>query len=88
LKQISRLKRVFDEPDINTAAKIMKKEQAYLDLHMKYRASHFARIGELRKESVETHKLHMGLMDLMISLIAYSGNIAKTYLEMPGIKEV
>jgi hypothetical protein len=30
----------------------------------------------------------MGLMDLMISLIAYSGNIAKTYLEMPGIKEV
>ncbi|MCB9494007.1 MAG: Na/Pi cotransporter family protein [Desulfobacteraceae bacterium] len=86
LKQISRLKRVFDEPDIHTAAKIMKKEQLYLDLHMKYRASHFARIGQLRKESVETHKLHMGLMDLMISLIAYSGNIAKTYLEMPELK--
>lgn len=86
LKQISRLKRVFDEPDTDTAAKIMKKEQAYLELHIKYRASHFERISQLKKESVETHKLHMGLMDLMISLIAYSGNIAKTYLEMPGIK--
>ena len=88
MKQISRLKSVFDEPDIYAAAKIMKKEQTYLDLHMQYRASHFARISQLRKESVETHKLHMALMDLMISLISYSGNIAKTYLQMPEIKNV
>lgn len=86
LKQISRLKSVFDESDVDAVVKVMKKEQAYLDLHMKYRVSHFARISQLRKESVETHKLHMGLMDLMISLIAYSGNIAKTYFEMSGIK--
>lgn len=84
VKQISRLKKVFDEPDFSFASKIMKKEKAYLDLHMQYRTSHLTRIANLTKESVETHELHMGLMNLMIQLIGYSGNIAKTFLNIPG----
>ena len=85
VKQISRLKKIFDEPDFESAAKIMRKEKAYLDLHMKYRTSHLIRIAGYTKESLETHKLHMGLMNLMIQLITYTGNIAKTFLEMPEI---
>jgi phosphate:Na+ symporter len=84
VKQISRLKRVFDEPDFETAVKIMKKEQKYTQLHIKYRTSHLSRIAEMKKESVETHKLHMELMNLMISLISYTANISKTWLEMIG----
>ncbi len=85
IKQLIRLKQVLDEPDFETAASIMQKEQKYLDLRIKHRTNHLNRLAASTKETIETHRLHMGLMNLMTQIITYSGNIAKTFLEIPEI---
>jgi Na+/phosphate symporter len=36
------------------------------------------RLHEDRKESIETHEIHMELMDLLKQINVYSGEIAKT----------
>jgi phosphate:Na+ symporter len=33
-----------------------------------------------RRESVQTHEVHMELMNLMKQVVVYSSNIAKTFL--------
>jgi phosphate:Na+ symporter len=58
----------------------MRKERKYLDLEAQYRVKHLERSRHDRKDSVETHKVHMELMDLMKQIIVYSSNIAKTFL--------
>jgi phosphate:Na+ symporter len=79
-KQISRLKEAFAEHDLETARKIMTKGGKYLDLETKYRFKHLERLYQARKESVETHEIHMELMDLLKQVNVYAANIAKTFL--------
>jgi phosphate:Na+ symporter len=83
-KQISRLKEAFAEANMETAKKIMAKETKYLDLESKYRLRHLERLRQERKESVETHEIHMELMDMLKRINVYTANIAKTYLESAG----
>ena len=80
-KQIARLKEAFAEKDLEKARKIMGKEAKYLDLEEKYRLRHLDRILQKRKESVETHEVHMELMDLFKQINSYATNIAKTFFE-------
>ena len=79
-KQVSRLKEAFAEHNMETARKIMTKEGKYLDLETKYRLRHLERLHQARKESVETHEIHMELMDLLKQINVYTANIAKTFL--------
>ncbi len=79
-KQIDLLKDAFAERDPIKARKIMQKERKYLDLESRYRAQHLDRICHEKKESIETHEIHMELMDLLKQIIVYSSNIAKTFL--------
>ena len=79
-KQISRLMEAFAEHNLETARKIMKKESKYLDLETKYRLQHLERLHQACKESVETHEIHMELMDLLKQINVYTVNIAKTFL--------
>jgi len=58
----------------------MAKERKNLHLEAQYRIKHLERIRHDRKESVQTHEVHMELMDLMKQIIVYSSNIAKTFL--------
>jgi len=79
-KQISRLKEAFAEHNLKTASKIMAKESKYLDLETKYRLRHLERLHQERKESIETHEIHMEMMDLLKQINVYTANIAKIFL--------
>ena len=79
-KQISRLRQAFTERNPATARRIMAKERKYLDLESKYRLQHLDRLHQQRKESVETHEIHVELMDYLKQINVYTANIAKTYL--------
>jgi len=50
----------------------------------KYRFKHLEWLHQERKESVKTHEIHMELMDLLKQINVYTGNIAKTFLNMGG----
>jgi phosphate:Na+ symporter len=58
----------------------MKQERKYLNLESQYRIRHLERLRHQRKESLETHAVHLELMDLMKQIVVYSSNIAKTFL--------
>jgi len=83
-RQIRLLKEAFAETDTKKAVIIMQKERKYLDLELQYRVRHLERLLHERKESVETHEIHMELMDLMKQIIVYTSNIAKTFLDTRG----
>jgi len=83
-KQINRLKEAFLEHNIETAQKIMEKEGKYLNLESQYRLKHLHRLHQKRKESLETHEIHMELMDIFKQINVYTANIAKTYLDTMG----
>jgi phosphate:Na+ symporter len=78
--QIDRLSEAFAERDLEEAKKIMEGERKYLDLEAQYRIRHLERIRHERKSSVETHEVHMELMDILKQIIVYTSNIAKTFL--------
>ncbi|MDP6965845.1 MAG: hypothetical protein QF551_01030, partial [Candidatus Marinimicrobia bacterium] len=81
-KQISRLKEAFSELDPDIAKHIMLKEEKYADLETEYRTRHLERLHEEREESIETHEIHMELMDLLKQINVYTGDIAKTIHKM------
>jgi phosphate:Na+ symporter len=83
-KQVNRLKEAFLEHNIETAQKIMEKEGKYLNLESQYRLKHLHRLHQKRKESLETHEIHMELMDIFKQINVYTANIAKTYLDTMG----
>jgi len=60
------------------AKRIMAKEEKYTDLETEYRTRHLERLHEEREESIETHEIHMELMDLLKQINVYTGDIAKT----------
>lgn len=78
--QIHLLHEAFAERDPEKAKTIMSKERKYLDLESQYRVRHLERLRLQKKESLETHAVHMELMDLMKQIVVYSSNIAKTFL--------
>lgn len=80
-KQIRLLKEAFREKNPEKAQDIMAKERKYLDLELQYRIRHLDRLVCQRVESLETHEIHMELMNLMSQIIVYSSNIAKTFLK-------
>jgi phosphate:Na+ symporter len=79
-KQLHLLRETFAERSPDKARTIMAKERKYLDLESQYRVQHLERIRHQRKESLETHTVHLELMDLMKQVIVYSSNIAQTIL--------
>lgn len=79
--QIRLLKESFAERDLEKAKNIMAKERKYLDLELQYRVRHLNRLVGKRLESMETHEVHMELMNLMSQIIVYTSNIAKTFLQ-------
>lgn len=80
-KQIRLLKEAFSEKNPEKAQDIMIKERKYLDLELQYRIRHLDRLVSKRAESLETHEVHMELMNLMSQIIVYTSNIAKTFLQ-------
>ena len=83
-KQLYLLMESFAERNPAKAQEIMAKERKYLDLEAQYRIRHLERLRHQRRESVETHAVHLELMDLMKQCIVYTSNIAKTFLSSCG----
>jgi len=79
-RQIALLQEAFAERNLEKARKIMASERKYLDMEAQYRVMHLERVRFDRKESIDTHEVHMELMDLLKQIIVYSSNIAKTFL--------
>ena len=79
-RQIALLQEAFAERNLEKATKIMASERKYLDMEAQYRMKHLERVRYDRKESIDTHEVHMELMDLLKQIIVYSSNIAKTFL--------
>lgn len=86
-KQIRLLREAFAEKDLEKAQKIMGKERKYLDLELQYRARHLDRLVRQTAESVETHEVHMELMNMMAQIIVYTSNIAKTFMQTQTTKK-
>ena len=83
-QQIHLLKEALAERSPEKAQKIMASERKYLDLESRYRIQHLERLRHERRESLETHSVHLELMDLMKQIIVYSSNVAKTFIESCG----
>jgi len=87
IQQITRLSDALTELDEMNARKIMKKEQKYIDLEARFRSSHLARLHEERRSSLETHHIHMELLDMMKRINVYAGEIAKIIFELADHSE-
>jgi len=79
-RQIDRLAEAFAERDVDKARRIMGRERKYLDLEAQYRIKHLERVRHEEMNSVQTHEVHMELMDVLKQIVVYSSNIAKTFL--------
>ncbi|MBW2193427.1 MAG: Na/Pi cotransporter family protein, partial [Deltaproteobacteria bacterium] len=79
-RQIDLLMEAFIETSPEKAKEIMAAERRYLDLESQYRIRHLERLRHKRVESIDTHEVHMELMDLLKQIVVYSSNIAKTFL--------
>ena len=64
--------------DKEKAEKIIKKEGKYSALETKYRINHLERLHLEHEGSIETHDIHMELIDLLKQINVYTGEIAKT----------
>ncbi len=64
----------------------LNEARKHLDLESQYRIQQLERLRHQRKEAMETHSVHLELMDLMKQCIVYSSNIAKTFLATCGQK--
>ena len=79
-RQIDLLEQAFAERDLEKARNIMEGERKYLDLEEQYRIRHLQRIRHERQDSINTHEVHMEMMDILKQIVVYSSNIAQTFL--------
>ena len=79
-RQLRLLKEAFAERNLEKAREIMAEERKYMDLESQYRIKHLERLRRNKKESMQTHEVHMELMDLLKQIMVYSSNIAHTFL--------
>lgn len=84
VKQIGRLREAFQELDMEKANKIMRRMERNLDLESQYRVKHYMRMQQKIKKSVETHEIHMELLDVLKQINVYAGNMAKGILRISG----
>ena len=82
MKQMSRLNEAFSELNLEMAQKVLKKDIKYQNMEAEYRQAHMERVQKEKTESVETHKVHLELMDMLKQINVYIGNIAKTITDL------
>jgi len=82
MKQMSRLSEAFSELNLEMAQKVLNKDKKYQNLEAEYRQAHMKRVQKEKTKSVETHEVHMELMDMLNQINVYIGNIAKTITDL------
>ena len=67
--------------DVSVAKKVKKKKARYADFDSRLRRHHLERMLAMKEASVETHSIHMELMDALNQINIYSADIAKKLLK-------
>jgi len=80
-KQLDRLKQMMTQMDVSLAKKVKMKKSRYADFDSRLRKHHLERMLAMKDESVETHSIHMELMDALNLINIYSAEIAKKILK-------
>ena len=78
-KQLDRLKQLMTKMDVSLAKKMKKKKTRYAHYDSSLRRHHLERMLAMKEASVETHAIHMELMDAMNQINIYCADIAKKY---------
>ena len=79
-RQIHRLKEAFAEMYPAKEWEIVAKEERYSNMDSQHRLQHLERVLHEKMKSIETHKVHMELMDIIKQISVHSSNIAKTFI--------
>ncbi|RWX49779.1 PhoU domain-containing protein, partial [Candidatus Electrothrix marina] len=80
-KQLKRLEKMMVTPDPVLAHKVRKKKKRYDRLNHRLRRHHLRRLLEMKEESVETHEIHLELLDALNQINGFSADIAKALLK-------
>ncbi len=80
-KQLDRLNQMMTNMDVSLARKVKKRKARYADLDSRLRRHHLERMLAMKEASVETHSIHMELMDALNQINIYSADIAKKLLK-------
>ena len=81
-KQLERLESALQKGTKKLAKKIKKKESRYNSLDQQIRQQHIQRLLEDRPESIETHRIHMAMIDAIKQINIYVASIAEQILSM------
>ncbi|MEN8199496.1 MAG: Na/Pi cotransporter family protein [Thermodesulfobacteriota bacterium] len=84
-KQLSRLEEVMTNMDCSLARKVRKKKSRYANYDSLLRRHHMQRMLTMKEESVETHSIHMELMDALNLINVYSSEIARNFLQCEAL---
>jgi phosphate:Na+ symporter len=80
IKQINRSLKAFEEGSLEKAQRVTRKQKKYVALEGSFRRTHFERISMAVKESVETSRIHIALMDSLRKVNSHSADIARAML--------
>ena len=67
--------------DASLAKKVQKKKRSYAELDSQLRHHHLERMLAMKEASVDTHRIHMELMDALNLINIYCVEIAKKMLQ-------
>jgi phosphate:Na+ symporter len=80
-KQLGRLEQMMVAPDTILARKVRKKKKRYDRLSHRLRRHHLRRLLDMKEQSVETHEIHLELLDALNQINGFSADIAKALLK-------
>lgn len=80
-KQLSRLEEYFSNNDLKRAIRVVEKWDKYTKIDSEYRIKHYLRMNNDEK-SIQTHKIHMELMDYFQQMGFLVDNIAKLIMNI------
>ncbi len=80
-KQLKRAMAVFDETNLEKAARMKAKHKEYRTMSQELEKQHYARILEGMKESIESSATHLEVLALLSTIDSHATNIARIALE-------
>ena len=80
-KQLDRLERMMISSDTVLARRVRKKKKRYERLNHELRRHHLQRLLDMKEASVETHEIHIELLDALNQINGFTADIANVLLK-------
>lgn len=87
MKQISRSIEVFRDVNLEKAKTMKKKFKKYSEMAEEFEKSHYERMKEDIKQSIESNEIHVELMEMLKTINRHTANIAGILLEQQETKK-